>query len=65
MTPTRASFVFARKGPQLQRVPLRPLTPIAIAAYEKLAPGKKPGDLLCSKIKGGDSQDPGTGSTPA
>ena len=31
-----------------------PLTPIAIAAYEKLAAGKKPGDLLCSKIKGGD-----------
>jgi integrase len=30
-----------------------PLTPIAIAAYEKLAAGKKPGDLLCSKIKGG------------
>ena len=34
-----------------------PLTPIGVAAYEKLAAGKKPGDLLCSKIKGGDLQD--------
>ena len=34
-----------------------PLTPIAVAAYEKLAAGKQPGDPLCSKIKGGDLQD--------
>ena len=34
-----------------------PLTPIAVAAYEKLAAGKKPGDLSCSKIKGGDFED--------
>jgi integrase len=33
-----------------------PLTPIAVAAYEKLAAGKKPGDLLCSKTNGGDLQ---------
>jgi integrase len=42
-----------------------PLTPIAIAAYEKLSVGKKPGDLLCSKIKGGIYRTRGTGSTSA
>jgi integrase len=34
-----------------------PLTPIAVAAYEKLSSGKQPGNPLCSKIKGGDLQD--------
>ena len=34
-----------------------PLPPIAIAAYNEPAAGKKPGNLLCSRIKGGDLQD--------
>jgi integrase len=34
-----------------------PLTPIAIAAYEALAAGKKPGDPLCSKLEGGKLEE--------
>jgi integrase len=34
-----------------------PLSPIAIAAYEKLAAGKRPGDPLCSQLNGDALQE--------
>jgi integrase len=34
-----------------------PLTPIAIAAYETMAAGKKPGEPLCSKLDGGKLEE--------
>lgn len=34
-----------------------PMTPIAVAAYENLAAGKKTGDPLCSKLNGDALQD--------